>query len=151
MIEITCPATSADISKYRLFVAGGISNCSDWQNEFINILQPTDLILFNPRRKDFDINDPKMTVEQINWEYTHLQTSDAIAFWFPPETMCPITLFELGSSLRRFHVEIFVGIHPDYKRRMDLEIQIPLVRPEIQIVYSVKELAQQVINKYAVA
>jgi hypothetical protein len=39
---------------------------------------------------------------------------------------------------------LFVGVHPDYKRRQDVEIQTELARPDIKIVYSLEALAKQV-------
>ena len=45
-------------------------------------------------------------------------------------------------------VALFVGIHPEYKRKMDVEIQTALVRPEVTVVYSVEDLADQVYEKY---
>ena len=45
-------------------------------------------------------------------------------------------------------VKLFVGVHPDYLRRMDVETQTLLVRPEVTIVYSVEDLAQQVFDEY---
>ncbi len=42
------------------------------------------------------------------------------------------------------HKPIFVGVHPDYQRRKDVEIQTQLVRPEVKVVYSLEDLAQQV-------
>ena len=39
---------------------------------------------------------------------------------------------------------IFVGMHPEYQRRQDVEIQTKLAKPEIEIVYSLQELANQV-------
>jgi len=37
-----------------------------------------------------------------------------------------------------------VGIHPNYSRKFDLEIQLPLINPAIKIVYSLEELYNQV-------
>jgi hypothetical protein len=42
--------------------------------------------------------------------------------------------------------QIFVGVHPEYKRRQDVEIQTGLARPEVEIVYSLSALAQQVLE-----
>ena len=41
---------------------------------------------------------------------------------------------------------VFVGIHPDYTRRFDLEVQIPKKRPDIKVVYSLDDLAKQTIH-----
>jgi len=52
-------------------------------------------------------------------------------------------LFELGKVLDKKY-NLFVGVHPDYERRFDLEVQVELVRPEIEIVSSLDELENQI-------
>jgi len=127
----------------KLFLAGGITGCPDWQQEMRALLDDTNLTLLNPRRADFPIGDPNAALEQITWEYYMLRISDAIMFWFPEETLCPIVLYELGAwSMTK--KPIFVGVHPDYQRRQDVEIQTKLVIPEIEIVYSIPDLADQI-------
>lgn len=128
-----------------IFLAGGVTNCPDWQQEMCSMLQDTDLILLNPRRKDSPIEDPNAAQEQIAWGHDQLRMADAILFWFPCETPCPITLYELG-AWSMTSKPIFVGIHPDYKHRRDVEIQTCLARPEINVSYSLEDLAQQVIK-----
>ena len=129
-----------------VFLAGGITNCPDWQQEMRKLLHDSDLILFNPRRAEFPIEDPNAAQEQIAWEYDHLRSADAILFWFPCETLCPIVLYELGAWTVSGK-PIFVGVHPDYARRKDVEIQTQLVRPEVEVVYSLVDLAEQVKSK----
>ena len=128
-----------------VFLAGGISNCSDWQSEISKMFEEEDLVLINPRRDDYDFDDLRVEEEQINWEFRHLEKSDVILFWFPCETLCPITLYELG-KVSNSKKKIFVGIHPEYSRRRDVEIQTSLIRPEVKIVYSLGDLAQEVKN-----
>ena len=46
-----------------IFLAGGISNCPDWQLTASTILGLNmsiyeNLVLINPRRKSFDVSDP---------------------------------------------------------------------------------------------
>lgn len=41
---------------------------------------------------------------------------------------------------------LFIGIHPNYPRRQDVEIQTSLVRPDIKIVYSLQDLAEQILR-----
>jgi len=72
-----------------LFLAGGITGCPNWQTEVVAKLTPTDLTLLSPRRANFDVSNPNIAVEQIEWEHRHLGRSDAILFWFPCETLCP--------------------------------------------------------------
>ena len=163
LIEIKAPEVYSSI-KYNLntypslFMAGGISNCSDWQVELANKLDNENLVIFNPRRDDFNVLDPAMELEQIQWEHRYLREAQAVLFWFPKETLCPITLFELGATLERTRVvidndyngydaypqTIFIGTDPDYKRRRDVEIQTSLVLPGINIVDSIDGLASQV-------
>jgi hypothetical protein len=127
-----------------VFVAGGISNCSDWQAEFIQKFEDEGnyLTMINPRRHDFDITNPNMSAEQIEWEYKRIQESHIMTFWFPHETLCPITLYELGAAAHS-NKTLFVGCHPDYQRKFDVVKQLSLVRPEIQVVFSLDELAGQ--------
>ena len=51
-----------------------------------------------------------------------------ILFWFAPETICPITLFEYGKWLVS-PKRLFVGCHQDYVRKQDVQIQTALERP----------------------
>jgi len=37
-----------------------------------------------------------------------------------------------------------IGVHKNYARRIDIEIQVKLRRPEIAVVYSLEDLAKQV-------
>lgn len=152
MQVIQCPV-EYNVPKLRsLFLAGGITNCLPWQDDFINIMKalpsiPVGFTLINPRRVDFDSADPRQTADQIFWEHSHLQHADAISFWFPKESLCPISLFELGSAIKNPYKPIFVGCHPEYARRFDVEHQLSIVRPEVNVVDSLKLLAQEV-HKY---
>jgi hypothetical protein len=138
--EIYDPATLGN----SVFLAGGITGCPDWQQEMVRRLKHTTLALLNPRRADFPIGDPNAAATQIAWEHNALRDAKSILFWFPQETICPIVLYELG-AWSMMPKPIFVGIHPDYQRRQDVEIQTGLVRPLVKIVYSLEELAKQVI------
>lgn len=148
MIYIECPEEKPTSSlEKKLFLAGGITNCSNWQLEIIKLLENENIIVFNPRRDNFDITDPKASDFQIEWEFNHLKTADIILFWFCPETLCPIVLFELGTHserARRGEVQIFVGCHPEYKRKYDVVKQMQLLLPELTVVESLEELANLV-------
>lgn len=126
-----------------LFLAGGITGCFDWQWQMKILLKYAHIVLLNPRRKDFPINDPSAAKAQIEWEYKHLRKASAILFWFPCETLCPIVLYELG-SWSMTDKKLFVGVHPEYKRRQDVEIQTGLARPEIKIAYDLESLSNQI-------
>jgi len=128
-----------------VFLAGGISNCPDWQQDFVDMLKDTDLILFNPRRANFPMGDKSEGRRQILWEAKYLDKADLIIFWFPMETICPIVLFELG-SWSMTDKPILVGVHPKYSRRFDVETQLMFRRPDVLVVHSVDALAQQLIE-----
>lgn len=123
-----------------MFMAGGITGCPDWQKDMVRMLGDTGLALLNPRRADFPIGDPGAAREQITWEYRALREAEAILFWFPKETICPIVLYELG-AWSMTEKPVYVGVHPEYQRRQDVEIQTRLVRPDVKIFYSVRDLA----------
>lgn len=153
MKVIQCP-DSYDVDMigrtFKIFLAGGISNCGVWQDEMIALLNHTDdkLVVMNPRRVDFDISNEKIAGEQIEWEFDHLASSDAVLFWFPPETLCPITLFELG-SISAQNRPIFVGCHPDYARRFDVIKQLSLKRPGVKVRDTLTDVAKDAINWYS--
>lgn len=112
-----------------LFLAGGISNCPDWQTEAIALLSNTAGVVANPRRTEYSW--ASVAEEQIFWEYQAIKASKVVLFWFPAETLCPITLYELGVLSQRVDVPIFVGTHPSYGRRLDVMVQLQLARPEV--------------------
>jgi len=128
-----------------LFIAGWISWCPDWQKEYINYFRDTSLAVLNPRRTDFNIEDKSVEIEQITWEHEHLEKADIISFWFGKETICPIVLYELGKYANS-NKEIYVWVDPAYERKSDVEIQMDLVRPNLQVVNSLKDLANQILK-----
>ena len=138
--------------KNSLFLAGGIgvgAVVPDWQSAFAARFADTHLCLLNPRRDDYPADDPNALRQQIEWEHRYLKAASAISFWFVAETLCPITLYELGAWANGCDEAgrkkpIFVGAHPDYARRADLFVQLSLVRPEVEIVATLGELEAQV-------
>ncbi len=126
-----------------LFLAGGISGCPDWQRELVATLCNISLVVLNPRRASFQMH-AQAARQQITWEHQQLRKASAISFWFPQETLCPITLYELG-AWSMTDKKLFVGVHPGYQRSEDVRIQTELVRPDVQIVTSLHGLAEQII------
>ena len=146
MILLQAPTIVSDLAVFpqrRLFLAGGISGASDWQSEMVEQLKSLDLLVMNPRRVDYPHDDPDAERLQVRWEHFHLQNAAAVSFWFVPETLCPITLLELGVCIGRGQ-PIFVGIHPDYARKNNVLMQLELARPEVEVVFSISSLAAQI-------
>lgn len=142
----------------RVFMAGGITNCPIWQPELINLIRdhfgnPDDLVIFNPRRVAFDVRVAGIANQQIEWERIHLHKSHIIMFWFPCETLCPITLFEYGYWLSRYEQhtapKIVVGCHPDYQRKLDLEVQTKLAMPGMIVRNTWEELIFDLLEQYS--
>lgn len=142
----------AEYLQQSLFLAGGIgvgAIVPDWQSTFAARFADTPLCLLNPRRDDYPADDPNALRQQIEWEHRYLKAASAISFWFVAETLCPITLYELGAWANGCDEmgqkkPIFVGAHPHYARRADLLVQLALVRPEVEIVATLSELEMQI-------
>ncbi|MGN6250392.1 MAG: nucleoside 2-deoxyribosyltransferase domain-containing protein, partial [Marmoricola sp.] len=127
-----------------VFLAGGISGTFDWQADVVARLADLPLVILNPRRRDFPMDDPAAAPAQIEWEFRHLRRATAVLFWFPPETLCPIALYELGGRALAREQPLFVGTHPDYQRRLDVEVQLRLARPGVVVASDLAALARQV-------
>jgi len=96
----------------KVFVAGSIEmgKARDWQTELIEKLnkQPNlkkiDIVLFNPRRSDWDsswkedINNPQFR-EQVEWELEAQKMANIIPMHFEAESKAPITLMEFGLNI----------------------------------------------------
>jgi hypothetical protein len=131
----------------RLFVAGGITGCSDWQSVYVPMLEELEIAVLNPKRANFPIHDPTAAEAQITWEYNQMASADAISFWLCPETLNPIVLYELGYWVRS-EKPIFVGVDRKYRRLQDVIIQTRLARPDIEVVYALGALAIKVIEHF---
>jgi len=129
----------------KVFLAGGISNCPDWQAELIELLKNEENVtLFNPRRANFPMDDPNAAEEQITWEYQKLSESGIIVFWFSRGSLNPIVLYELGmwGNSRRYK-RIIIGCDPAYERIKDVEIQSRLAGNN-QMHFTLESVADQV-------
>ena len=143
MIYIEALMKPADTKLPKVFLAGGITNCPDWQQTMRKLLFNERCFLLNPRRANFPIHDPGAAFVQLEWEHQMVKKADLISYWVAKETIQPIVLFELGKYLDTYK-NILIGIHPEYPRRQDVEIQTRLVRPDFKFVYSLEEHADQI-------
>ena len=86
-----------------IFLAGSIEmgKADNWQDYITENIDHSNLLLLNPRRKDWD-NSWKEEVEnrqfneQVNWELAALERADLIVMYFDPNTKSPISLLEFG-------------------------------------------------------
>jgi hypothetical protein len=143
MISVIAP--NRDFPPYRksVFLAGTITGAKlDWQKQITESLKEFDIIVFNPRREKKPEDEAGIR-DQITWEFENLRRADLISFWFSNETVGPICLYELGAHLMT-NKPIVIGMHPDYPRRFDVEVQSGLIRPGVPIVYSLEALSDKI-------
>jgi Nucleoside 2-deoxyribosyltransferase like len=144
MLYIEAPNRVYNTSKKSIFLAGTITeDPTNWQQLLVEALKDFDIVIYNPRRAKFPMDDPSAALEQITWEYEMLNSASMISFYFAPDTISPITLLELGRFLMT-QKPLAIGVAPTYKRKQDVEIQTRLARPEVPIVYSLKNLVEVV-------
>jgi hypothetical protein len=147
-IHIQPPTTFQPMRGVRsLFIGGGISHCPNWQKNLLQKIEDLNVTFLNPRRDEFDITDNSLAESQIKWEFDHLRMASEIVFWFPKDTLCPITLYELG-AWSMTDKKLFIGTEPGYARAYDVLTQTKLVRPEIELVYSITDLSVQIMEYY---
>lgn len=118
------------------FLAGGITNCHEWQVEIIENLKNIDnLVIFNPRRKNFPINNPNASLQQIKWQFYWLEQSDIFSMYFDDSVSDqPICFYELGRNIERmkqkfpndWNNRIIISCNSNFKRYNDVIIQTEL-------------------------
>jgi hypothetical protein len=129
----------------KLFLAGGVTNCPDWQAELIDLIKDyKNLVVYNPRRANFPINVPKAAEEQITWEFEHLRDADIIIFWFSKGSLNPIVLYELGRWGNCGNKPIIIGVDPEYERITDVLYQTNLSRQNVVFVNTIKDMSDEI-------
>lgn len=146
----------------KVFMAGGITKCKDWQKEMITHIENLDrnfnygynspykifdkLVLFNPRRENFPIHDPNASLDQIKWEFKWLEQCDFFLMHFcKSESVQPICMYELGRNLVRMQQKfprdylhrIMICIEPGYSREQDVIIQTELAFDDPSYAYHI--------------
>ena len=126
----------------KCFLAGGITNCPDWQSKVIKYVQQMDkemdlrrLVLFNPRQKNFPINNPNAAEEQIKWEFDRLDNCSIFTMYFcNSDSDQPICMYELGRNIvciqheyeNDWESRIIISVEDGYKRQKDVQVQVNL-------------------------
>jgi len=147
---------SIENNKIKIFLAGGITNCPDWQKVIIDKIKHSsnyyikimleNVTIFNPRRKNFPIEDPNASKEQITWEYERLRESNIIVFWFSKGSLNPIVLYELGRWGNSQPVIQIIGMDKEYERKSDVLIQTKLSKPETKICDNLDDFYDLIMN-----
>jgi len=138
---ITAPSIEKPIYT-SIFLAGGITNCKDWQKEVIKELEFENISIFNPRQKNFDITDKNASFKQISWEFERLEQMDIFSMYFcNSESDQPICMYELGRNILKmqnrfpndWEKRIIISVENEYKRKQDVIIQTQLCASKIFI------------------
>lgn len=113
-----------------VFLAGGVTDCPDWQSRAIARLEEFPVTVMNPRTDD----PTEHEAEQIIWEFNMINLAEIIIFYFPCETVCPLSLYELGRcnvlAAEKNGKKLFIGFHPDYCKSFDVTFQTILANNE---------------------
>ncbi len=131
---ITAP--NIEIPKFTsVFLAGGITNCKEWQKVVIEELKFEDISLFNPRQEYFDVSDKNASYKQIIWEFERLEKMDIFSMYYCNDNSDqPICMYELGRNIVRmqnrfpsdWEKRIVISVENGYKRQADVLIQTEL-------------------------
>jgi hypothetical protein len=129
-----------------VFLGGGITGCPPWHRQAIRTLgdAPEPLVVLNPNRADFPIDDPSAGWEQVSWEQHHLHLEGLTTLmWFPASdpqiTVQPIALFELGQALGEGR-KLVVGADPAYPRAADVHMLCQLARSGMPVYTSLEDV-----------
>jgi hypothetical protein len=102
-IVVKPPSPILGYEGLSIFLAGSIEMgvAEDWQIELQDLLKDHSLIIYNPRRDDWDSSweqrsDNPPFREQVEWELAALNRADLILMYLQPGTKSPISLLELG-------------------------------------------------------
>jgi hypothetical protein len=134
-----------------IFLAGSIENgvAEDWQATIAEKLQATDLVLFNPRRQEWDASwvqsiDNIPFVEQVNWELDALERADVVMMNFVPKTISSISLLEFGLYARTG--KLIVCCPEGYWKKGNVDVVCQKYR--IRQVENLDELANHVLRYF---
>ena len=143
MIQVIT-APSIELPKFKsVFLAGGITNCKEWQKEVIEELKNTDISIFNPRQEHFDITDKNASYKQIKWEFERLEIMDIFSMYFCNDNSDqPICMYELGRNIVRmqnrfpsdWQKRILISVESGYRREKDVLVQTELISKDIYII-----------------
>ena len=131
---ITAPSIEKPIYP-SVFLAGGITNCKEWQKEVIDELHNEEISIFNPRQEHFDVSDRNAFYKQIQWEFEKLEQMDIFSMYFcNSNSSQPICMYELGRNTVRmqnrfpsgWEKRIVISVENGYERAQDVFIQTQL-------------------------
>lgn len=122
-----------------VFLGGGAGG-RDWRRTLIGLISDTTWVLLDPLTPPDFGDDGDALRRRTEWEFEHLGRATVKLFWFPADTPCMLSLFELGAWAKE-DVPLVLGIEPGYQKRDELLLQMQLERPQLAIASTLHELA----------
>lgn len=127
------PLPKDDPPEFSIFLAGSIEmgKAVDWQKEMIKRFEGRNVVIFNPRRSDWDSSWKQEAInpqfnEQVTWELDAQDMADQIIMYLAPGTVSPISLLELGlysDKTNKFDTGKLIVICPfGFERKGNVEI-----------------------------
>jgi len=113
-----------------VFLAGGITNCDDWQDIVIGYLlglpadQTENLVVYNPRRNEWPSNsDDEEIRRQIHWEADYIRCADIFSMYFTntKKSDQPICFYELGKYAGYRDI---ISYQEGFTRALDVKYQL---------------------------
>ena len=145
-MQIITPKDSLDIlfdsseARRSVFLGGGMGK--PWRKELIKLLSDSDIIIVDPTVEDWDESVGKESVDnlkylqQVSWEQNAIQYSDIKVFHFDETSIAPVSLFELGTTIRD---DVIIHLDGDYQKAAYLSVAASI--HNIPVVATVKELS----------
>lgn len=144
------PLCDNPAEKLKIFLAGGITGCRDWQKECVEWLDEIlyndyerNVLIYNPRRDKWDMNNPSAAYQQIEWEFRNLEKMDIFSMYFctSDTSVGPICFYELGRYICRMQMRfpnswqrrIVISTDKGYSRANDVCYQTGFAGDEIRI------------------
>lgn len=137
---IKCPDEQVSYTGRESFFLCGSIIGEEWRDQIVESLKNFDVDIYNPKRLSWK---EALEKDQVIWENSYLGRSNVIVFWFSEESVCPISLFELGVHLFSNKV-LYVGFSPKYQKLINLQTQLKLINPNMILYNSLENLISSI-------
>lgn len=168
MITVTAPEYQyMSPSSTKVFLAGGIQKCKEWQKTVIHTLNDCydsihrndSIFILNPRRAEW-LDKPGEAKRQIEWEFDMIERCDLFTMFFDgSDSDQPICMYELGRNIERMKEKfpsswmnrIIITCDKKYKRVFDVVTQSELATDGKVQVNVVDTDVRDAINEHTIA
>lgn len=149
---IYAPSDELPRHQATIFLAGTTTNvdAADWRETVSSSLSTLPVTIYNPCRPDWDSTwreeaDFAPFRQQVDWELTKQEEARVVVVYFHPATQAPVSLLELGISLRAPHKVVVVCPEGYWKRG---NVQIVCERYGVRMVENLEGLRDAIVKKF---